>query len=430
MPNVVIVGAQWGDEGKGKIVDILSEDAEIIVRYQGGNNAGHTVIIDEDKFILHILPTGILHAGKKCVIGNGVVVDPGVLISELDGLLQRGHFNDPSSLLISDRAHLILPYHKKLDLSSEKLKGKGMIGTTGKGIGPAYEDKYARTGILCGDLLKEDVFKEKLKTNLTEKNFYLESIMGVKGFELDEIFDEYIAYGQKLKRHITNTTLFLNNAIKECKNILFEGAQGTLLDIDHGTYPYVTSSNASAGGVCSGTGVGPTYIDKVIGVSKAYTTRVGEGPFPTELKEDFGEKLRKQGGELGATTGRPRRCGWLDIVMLRYSVMINGMSGIILTKLDILDNFDKIPICIGYEYEGEKIQDFPHDPDVLEHCTPYYEEMDGWKEKTSHCQSFEQLPENAQKYIRRIEELIEAEIVMLSLGAKRKEAITLKNPFH
>lgn len=430
MPNVVIVGAQWGDEGKGKIVDILSEDAEIIVRYQGGNNAGHTVIIDEDKFILHILPTGILHAGKKCVIGNGVVVDPGVLISELDGLLQRGHFNDPSSLLISDRAHLILPYHKKLDLGSEKLKGKGMIGTTGKGIGPAYEDKYARTGILCGDLLKEDVFKEKLKTNLTEKNFYLESIMGVKGFELDEIFDEYIAYGQKLKRHITNTTLFLNNAIKECKNILFEGAQGTLLDIDHGTYPYVTSSNASAGGVCSGTGIGPTYIDKVIGVSKAYTTRVGEGPFPTELKEDFGEKLRKQGGELGATTGRPRRCGWLDIVMLRYSVMINGMSGIILTKLDILDNFDKIPICIGYEYEGEKIQDFPHDPDVLEHCTPYYEEMDGWKEKTSHCQSFEQLPENAQKYIRRIEELIEAEIVMLSLGAKRKEAITLKNPFH
>ncbi len=430
MPNVVIVGAQWGDEGKGKIVDILSEDADIITRYQGGNNAGHTVIIGEDKFILHILPTGILHAGKKCVIGNGVVVDPGVLISELDGLLQRGHFNDPSSLLISDRAHLILPYHKKLDLGSEKLKGKGMIGTTGKGIGPAYEDKYARTGILCGDLLKEDVFKEKLTTSLAEKNFYLESIMGVKGFELDEIFDEYMAYGQKLKRHITNTTLFLNNAIKECKNILFEGAQGTLLDIDHGTYPYVTSSNASAGGVCSGTGVGPTYIDKVIGVSKAYTTRVGEGPFPTELKEDFGEKLRKQGGELGATTGRPRRCGWLDIVMLRYSVMINGMSGIILTKLDILDNFDKIPICIGYEYEGEKIQDFPHDPDVLEHCTPYYEEMDGWKEKTSHCQSFEQLPENAQKYIRRIEELIEAEIVMLSLGAKRKEAITLKNPFH
>ncbi|MEE8423444.1 MAG: adenylosuccinate synthase [Thermodesulfobacteriota bacterium] len=430
MPNVVIVGAQWGDEGKGKIVDILSEDADIITRYQGGNNAGHTVIIGEDKFILHILPTGILHAGKKCVIGNGVVVDPGVLISELDGLLQRGHFNDPSSLLISDRAHLILPYHKKLDLGSEKLKGKGMIGTTGKGIGPAYEDKYARTGILCGDLLKEDVFKEKLTTSLAEKNFYLESIMGVKGFELDEIFDEYMAYGQKLKRHITNTTLFLNNAIKECKNILFEGAQGTLLDIDHGTYPYVTSSNASAGGVCSGTGVGPTYIDKVIGVSKAYTTRVGEGPFPTELKEDFGEKLRKQGGELGATTGRPRRCGWLDIVMLRYSVMINGMSGIILTKLDILDNFDKIPICIGYEYEGEKIQDFPHDPDVLEHCTPYYEEMDGWKEKTSHCQSFEQLPKNAQKYIRRIEELIEAEIVMLSLGAKRKEAITLKNPFH
>ncbi len=430
MPNEVIVGAQWGDEGKGKIVDILSEDADIIARYQGGNNAGHTVIIEEEKFVLHILPTGILHAGKKCVIGNGVVIDPGVLISELDGLRQRGHFNDPSSLLISDRAHLILPYHKKLDLGSEKLKGKGMIGTTGRGIGPAYEDKYARTGILCGDILKEDVFKEKLKTSLTEKNFYLESIMGVEGFELDAIFDEYMAYGQKLKRHITNTTLFLNNAIKECKNILFEGAQGTLLDIDHGTYPYVTSSNASAGGVCSGTGIGPTYIDKVIGVSKAYTTRVGEGPFPTELKEDQGEKLRKQGGELGATTGRSRRCGWLDIVMLRYSATINGMSGMILTKLDILDNFDKIPICIGYEYEGERIQDFPHDLDVLEHCTPYYEEMDGWKEKTSHFQSFEQLPDNAQKYIRRIEELIETEIVMLSLGAKRKEAIALNNPFH
>ncbi len=430
MPNVVIVGAQWGDEGKGKIVDILSEDADIIARYQGGNNAGHTVIIGEEKFVLHILPTGILHASKKCVIGNGVVVDPGVLISELDGLQQRGHFNDPSSLLISDRAHLILPYHKKLDLGSEKLKGKGMIGTTGKGIGPAYEDKYARTGILCGDILREDVFKVKLKANLAEKNFYLKSVMGVEGFELDEIFDEYMAYGQKLKKHITNTTLFLNNSIKECKNILFEGAQGTLLDIDHGTYPYVTSSNASAGGVCSGTGVGPTYIDKVIGVSKAYTTRVGEGPFPTELKEAFGEKLREQGGELGATTGRPRRCGWLDIVMLKYSVMINGMSGIILTKLDILDNFDKIPICIGYEYEGERIQDFPRDPDVLEHYTPCYEEMDGWMEKTSHFKSFEQLPNNAQKYIRRIEELIETEVVMLSLGAKRKEAITLKNPFH
>lgn len=429
MPNVVIVGAQWGDEGKGKIVDILSEDADIIVRYQGGNNAGHTVVIDEEKFILHILPTGILHEGKKCVIGNGVVVDPGVLISELDGLSKRGHFNDPSILLLSDMAHLILPYHKKLDLSTEKRKGKDMIGTTGRGIGPAYEDKYARTGITCGNLLKEDIFKEKLETNLTEKNFYLENVMSEKKLELNEIFNEYMEYGQKLKKHITNTTLFLNNAIKECKNILFEGAQGTLLDIDHGTYPYVTSSNASAGGVCSGTGIGPTYIDKVIGVSKAYTTRVGEGPFPTELKEDFGKKLRKQGGELGATTGRPRRCGWLDTVMLRYSVMINGMSGIILTKLDVLDNFDKIPICIGYEYEGERIQDFPHDPDVLEHCTPYYEEMDGWQEKTSHFQNFEDLPENAQKYIRRIEELIETETVMLSLGAKRKEAIILKNPF-
>jgi adenylosuccinate synthase len=327
-------------------------------------------------------------------------------------------------------AHLILPYHKKLDLGTEKRKGKGMIGTTGRGIGPAYEDKYARTGITCGDLLKADIFKEKLETNLAEKNFYLENVMSEKKLELNEIFNEYMKYGQKLKKHITNTTLFLNNSIKECKNILFEGAQGTLLDIDHGTYPYVTSSNASAGGVCSGTGVGPTYIDKVIGVSKAYTTRVGEGPFPTELKEDFGEKLRKQGGELGATTGRPRRCGWLDTVMLRYSVMINGMSGIILTKLDVLDDFDKIPICIGYEYEGERMQDFPHDLDILEHCTPVYEEMDGWRKKTSHFQSFEQLPENAQKYIKRIEELIETEAVMLSLGAKRKEAITLENPFH
>ncbi|MFQ5900188.1 MAG: adenylosuccinate synthase [Thermodesulfobacteriota bacterium] len=428
MANIVVVGAQWGDEGKGKIVDILSEFADIVVRYQGGNNAGHTVVIGEEKFILHLIPTGIFYPGKRCVIGNGVVIDPEGLIKEIETLSEAGYFKD-DSLLISERAHLIMPYHKKLDSVREQLKERLKIGTTKRGIGPAYEDKVARIGILCGDLLREEGFKEKLEANLLDKNRYFKEILHEEGYEVSKIYDKYMDYAARLKDYITDTSLFLNNSIREGKSILFEGAQGTFLDVDHGTYPYVTSSNASTGGVCSGTGVGPTHIDKVVGVSKAYTTRVGEGPFPTEVTGEAGEAFREMGGEFGATTGRERRCGWFDVVGLRYSVRVNGMSGVILTKLDVLDSLDKIPVCVAYEYKGERIKEFPYDIEVLEGCKPVYEELDGWKEKTNDIKDFDKLPQNAKRYIRRIEELIDTEVIMLSLGAKRKEAIILKNPF-
>ncbi|MEK6598856.1 MAG: adenylosuccinate synthase [Deltaproteobacteria bacterium] len=427
--NIVVVGAQWGDEGKGKIVDILSEYADIIVRFQGGNNAGHTVIVGEEKFILHLIPSGILHRGKKCIIGNGVVIDPEVLLEEIDALQAKGQFQDRSDLLISEDAHLIMPYHKKLDAARERIRGKNKIGTTGRGIGPAYEDKVARCGIRCGDLLREEVFREKLKTNLLEKNHLLQSIFHEDGFEMHNIYHQYMSYVEKIAGYITDTSLYIASAIKRGENILFEGAQGTLLDVDHGTYPFVTSSNTVAGEAATGSGIGPTKLDKVIGISKAYTTRVGEGPFPTELKNEEGQRLREQGGEYGATTGRPRRCGWFDAVAVRYAARINGLDGVVLTKLDVLDKLHKIMICTGYNYNNNILKDFPSDSDILNKCEPIYEIIDGWNEPTSGIAKLDKLPANARKYIKRLEELIEISIIMVSVGAGRKEAIMIENPF-
>jgi len=427
--NIVVVGAQWGDEGKGKIVDILSEYADVIVRFQGGNNAGHTVVIGEGKFILHLIPSGILHKGKKCIIGNGVVIDPAVLLEEIDTLRLKGQFKDSSDLLISEDAHLIMPYHKRLDAAIERIRGKLKIGTTGRGIGPAYEDKVARCGIRCRDLLKEEVFREKLKHNLLEKNHLLKNLFHGDGFEIQDIYHAYMSYAEKIAGYITDTSLYLDRAIKQGENILFEGAQGTLLDVDHGTYPFVTSSNTVAGEAATGSGVGPTRIDKVIGISKAYTTRVGEGPFPTELKSEEGERLREQGGEYGATTGRPRRCGWFDAVAVRYAARVNGLDGMILTKLDVLDNLDKIMIGTEYNYNNNILKEFPSDSDILNHCQPVYEIMDGWQEPTSGITKLDKLPKNALKYIKRLEELTGVGIIMVSVGAGRKEAIMIENPF-
>ncbi|MBI5599720.1 MAG: adenylosuccinate synthase [Deltaproteobacteria bacterium] len=425
---VVVVGAQWGDEGKGKIVDILTGYADVVVRYQGGNNAGHTVLVGTDKIILHLIPSGILHPGKHCVIGNGVVVDPAVLLEEIRMLRSRGLFRD-SDLLISKDAHLIMPYHKRLDTAKEHLRGTHRIGTTGRGIGPAYEDKVARCGIRCGDLLMEEEFREKLKMNLLEKNHYLTTTFHDQGFETHDVYNEYMNHAQEIGRYITDTSAFLDDAIKRKKSVLFEGAQGTLLDVDHGTYPYVTSSNTVAGQATTGTGIGPTRIDTVIGVTKAYATRVGEGPFPTELAAKEGAALREAGGEYGATTGRPRRCGWLDSVGLRFSARVNGLDGLVLTKLDVLDNLPEIRVCTAYKYKGKPVHDFPADAGVLSRCAPVYETLNGWLSPTRGVKDFKDLPENARLYIKRIEELTGVEVVIVSVGAERKEAIIIKNPF-
>ncbi len=401
----------------------------MIVRFQGGNNAGHTVVVGEEKFILHLIPSGILHQGKKCIIGNGVVVDPEVLLEEIDTLRQKGQFQNYSDLLISEDAHLIMPYHKRLDVVRERFRGKHKIGTTGRGIGPAYEDKVARCGIRCGDLIREEIFRGKLKVNLLEKNHVLENIFHEDGFPLYDIYHRYMSYAEKIGRHITDTGLYIDNAIKQGKNILFEGAQGTLLDVDHGTYPFVTSSNTVAGEAATGSGIGPTKIDRVIGISKAYTTRVGEGPFPTELSGGAGELLRETGAEYGATTGRPRRCGWFDAVAVRYAARINGLDGMVLTKLDVLDKLDKIMICTGYKHENNILKDFPSGSYMLNKCEPIYETMDGWQEPTSGITRMDKLPKNALRYIKRLEELTEVSIIMISVGAGRKQAIMIENPF-
>jgi len=426
--NIVIVGAQWGDEGKGKIVDILTEEAAVVARFQGGNNAGHTVIVEGEKFIFHLLPSGILHSGKTCIIGSGVVVDPEVLVAEIEVLEKSGRF-DPADLLISRDAHLIMPYHKTLDAARERLRGEGKIGTTKRGIGPAYEDKVSRCGIRCGDLLDEKIFRDKLKTNLLFKNHYIETVLHGKGFEVYEIYHSYMAYAKKIARHITDTSLFLDKAIKAKKKILFEGAQGTLLDIDHGTFPYVTSSNTVAGQAATGSGIGPTRLDRVLGVIKAYTTRVGEGPFPTELSGRSAEALRGKGAEFGATTGRARRCGWFDAVALRYSIRVNGLDGLIITKLDVLDSVKKIKICTGYRLGRKIITDFPTELALLKRCKPVYETMDGWVAPTTKIRTFRGLPSNAKKFIRRIEKLGGVKAFIVSVGAGREAAIRVKEPF-
>ncbi len=418
----VVVGSQWGDEGKGKIIDILARDMDCIVRYQGGNNAGHTVIIDDQEFILHLIPSGVLHKGKQCVIGNGVVIDPEALFSEMEMLTKRGIDVD-SNIKISYQSHIIFPYHKILDHVKEKYSGREKIGTTGRGIGPCYTDKIARCGIRAIDIVNEGVLYQKLKFNINEKNQVLQKIYNEPLLKFEEIFEKYLTYGRKIKKYLCDVTYLLSEAVANGKNILFEGAQGTFLDIDFGTYPFVTSSNSSAGGACTGSGIGPTKIDKVIGVAKAYTTRVGEGPFPTEFTEDMMAKVRSRGKEFGATTGRPRRCGWFDAVIVRYSALVNGLDSIAITKLDVLDTQENIRICTGYRYNGKVYEEYPSDIEILQNCQPLYEDHSGWQEDTTHITSYDELPLNARKYLRRLSELVKTPIAIITVGPERGQTI-------
>lgn len=426
MANIVIVGAQWGDEGKGKIVDLLTRYADTVVRFQGGNNAGHTIVLKGEKFVFHLIPSGILYGNKQCMIGNGVVVDPAVLIEEVNELKKRGYLKDDSQLMVSEEAHLILPYHRRIDIARDRVF---KIGTTGRGIGPAYEDKVARYGIRVVDLMDEEVFRKKLKANLLQKNAYLSEVLKEEPFELSEIFDEFLRFKKQLEKYVKDTSRILYEEIQKGRNILFEGAQGALLDVDHGTYPYVTASNTVAGNACAGSGIGPTMIDSVIGVAKAYTTRVGEGPFPTELKDEVGERIREKGGEYGATTGRPRRCGWFDAVVVNHAIRINGIQEVVITKLDVLNDFDKVKICVGYRVNGKVLHHVPSHLDILESSEPVYEELDGWRREVKGAKKISELPVQAQGYLKRIEELTHVKIAMVSVGSERNETIETKNPF-
>ncbi|MCK9229391.1 MAG: adenylosuccinate synthase [Syntrophales bacterium] len=430
MASIVIVGTQWGDEGKGKIVDLYSQEADVIVRFQGGNNAGHTLVVNDQQTILHLIPSGILHANKTCILGSGMVINPKVLLEEMDLLAQRGLLHANTMLHISDAAHVIMPYHSRLDLARESKKKTMKIGTTGRGIGPAYEDKVSRVGIRVSDLLNEKVFSRKLRYNIREKNHYLLNYCGEKPVSFKKIHDEYMGYADRLRSYCTNTAMLLDRSIKAGKHILFEGAQGTHLDIDHGTYPFVTSSSTVAGNACSGSGVGPTDITAVIGICKAYTTRVGSGPFVTELHDKTGRRLQEKGKEFGATTGRKRRCGWLDMVMVRQSVRLSGITGIALTKLDVLTGLDTIRICTAYRLEtGELIDYLPSDVESLTTCTPVYEELAGWEENIRTARSMEDLPHTVRKFIDRIEEMSDTEVVLVSVGPGRHETIIVRNPF-
>jgi adenylosuccinate synthase len=430
MSTLVVVGSQWGDEGKGKITDLLAEEANIIVRYQGGCNAGHTVIKGDEQYIFHLIPSGILHEGVKCLIGNGVVIDPQSLLQEIESLKEKNIIID-DNLFIDFKAHVVLPYHKTLDEIKETKRGKDKIGTTKRGIGPAYTDKITRTGIRMIDLVDEKSLSKKLEINLNEKNDIFERLYGLKisNQKKKDIIKKYTKYGQLLKKYVIDVSLYLNQAINDDKKILFEGAQGTLLDVDHGTFPYVTSSNPTAGGACVGTGVGPTKIDRVMGITKAYTTRVGRGPFPTELKKQLGEYIRQKGGEFGATTGRPRRCGWFDAVIVSYAVRINGMNSMVLTKIDVLSDFEKIKICTSYKYNEETIREFPGNLEILQNCIPIYEEMEGWKGDISQITKYECLPSQVKAYISRIEELVRTKVVIVSVGPKRSQTIIREKVF-
>lgn len=427
MSTLVLVGIQWGDEGKGKLVDFFTEKADLVVRFQGGNNAGHTIVVDGEKYILHLIPSGILHKAKKCVIGNGVVIDPAILLTEIENLKKRG-IDTSERLFISKTAHLIMPYHIQIERVCEKDK---KIGTTGRGIGPAYTDKIARSGIRVMDLFYPEILFQKIDSNLHIINFLLENLYKTKPLNSEEICNLYLRYGQELSKnaYIVDTDVILNDAIDGGSNVLFEGAQGTLLDIDHGTYPFVTSSNTIAGGVCTGAGIAPLKINKILGVAKAYTTRVGEGPFPTEIKDTLGECIREKGGEYGATTGRPRRCGWLDLVALKYAIRLNGLTGVAITKLDVLDGLDKVKICVGYKYNNTIFHDFPKELEVLNRCEPIYEEFDGWVESTSGIRDFEKLPKNAKKYLSEVERFIKTKIQVISTGQKREDTIIIEEIF-
>ncbi len=428
MPVLVVVGAQWGDEGKGKIIDLLTEKANVVARYQGGHNAGHTVVVGQDEFILHLIPSGILHPGKKCIIGNGVVIDPAALIEEMDGMAKRGiKFTD--NLLISKNAHVIMPYHKALDVASEKHKGNKKIGTTGRGIGPAYADKINRKGIRMADLLDEAAFREKLSCGCNEANFLLDRFYNSPLVDQDQVFGQYLGYAKRLRRYIADTTLFLNEAIAKNRRILAEGAQGTHLDVDHGTYPFVTSSSPTAGGACTGLGIGPGAVSEVVGIVKAYTTRVGSGPFPTELEDKTGEQLRARGREYGATTGRPRRCGWFDTLIVRHSVRVNSMTSAAITKLDVLDELEELKICVGYKYNGKLYEEMPSELAVLEKGTPQYLTMPGWQESTIGITKYEKLPKKARAYVEKICRLSGVKPSIISTGARRDETIILQQPF-
>ena len=427
MSNVVVVGLQWGDEGKGKIIDLLSEYADVIVRYQGGANAGHTIVVNDRKIILHLVPSGILR-DKYCVIGNGVVLDPATLKKELDELKALGHMEDDKRFMVSARAHLIMPYHKKLDALREAEK-KQKIGTTGRGIGPAYEDRVSRSGIRVIDFLDKKVFKERVRENLKVKNFLIKRYYKDEPFSLREVVNEVGAYRDLLKKYVGDNVQFLQKSMEEGKSILFEGAQGTYLDVDHGTYPFVTSSNTLAGNVACGAGIPPTSVDYVLGVCKAYTTRVGEGPFPTELSGSEGEAMRERGAEYGATTGRPRRCGWFDAVILRRAVLMNGVKAIALMKLDVLEGLDTINVCVKYRIGRKVYADPPLAMKDLSVCEPVYERLDGWKEPTREAKTFEELPQNAKRYINRLEELAGVPIGIISTGPERTKTIMLHNPF-
>jgi len=430
MANVVVVGTQWGDEGKGKVVDLYAEDADVIARFQGGNNAGHTLVVKGEQTILHLIPSGILHDQKTCIIGNGVVVDPKVLLKEIEALRSRGSFPPHTALYVSEKAHAIMPYHRRIDMAREAHKAGKKIGTTGRGIGPAYEDKVARVGIRMGDLLDDEVFREKLAANVTEKNFLLTKLFGEDPVDEQQIFDEYKSYAVALRLYVADTSTLLDREIRKGKKILFEGAQGAHLDVDHGTYPFVTSSNTVAANACSGTGVGPGAIDAVVGICKAYTTRVGGGPFQTELTCAIGERIQREGQEFGATTGRKRRCGWLDMVLVRQSVRVSGITGLAVTKLDVLTGIEKLKICVGYRTEEGIVDDaVPANPRVLARCEAVYEEMDGWTEDIRNAREIHELPKNARKYVERIEALSDTKLVLVSVGAGRNETIILKNPF-
>jgi adenylosuccinate synthase len=430
MANVVVVGTQWGDEGKGKIVDIYAEHADVIARFQGGNNAGHTLVVGGKQTILHLIPSGILHRGKICVIGNGVVVDPRVLIEELDSLRGRGLLPDDTRLFLSEKAHVIMPYHGRIDVARESHGVGKKIGTTGRGIGPAYEDKIARVGIRVCDLLDEEVFREKLARNVEEKNFYLTKLFGEEPIDEKVILEEYRGYADRIRPYAADCSLLLHKEIAKGKKVLFEGAQGSHLDIDHGTFPYVTSSNTVAGNAAAGTGVGPQAIRSVVGICKAYTTRVGEGPFLTELRDETGTRLQEVGKEFGATTGRKRRCGWLDMLLVRHAVRISGISGIALTKLDVLNGIEKLRICTGYRTEQEEFtESVPANLRLLDKCKPIYEELDGWTEDIRKAKRIEELPTNTRRYIERIEELSGVPMVLVSVGPDRDETISLADPF-
>jgi adenylosuccinate synthase len=425
MTAVALLGAQWGDEGKGKATDLLGEKVDYVVRYQGGNNAGHTVVIGDQKYALHLLPSGILSPRVIPVIGNGVVIDPSVLFSEISGLNERGI--DTSRLKISLNAHLITPYHRTIDKVSERFLGKSKIGTTGRGIGPAYADKINRVGIRVQDLFDPSILRQKVEGALRDKNQVLIKVFNRKGLEVDEVVEEYLKYADLFAPYVDDTALLLNQALDQGKNVLLEGSQGTLLDVDHGTYPFVTSSNPTAGGACTGSGIGPTRISRVIGIIKAYTTRVGSGPFPTELFDDDGEKLRSIGGEIGVTTGRARRCGWYDALIARYAVRVNGLTDLFLTKLDVLTGWEKIPVCVAYEIDGIRVEELPSSQSDFHHAKPIYEYLPGWSEDISGARSLSDLPANAQAYIAFLEKISGAPMSAIGVGPGRDQTIVVKD---